>query len=162
MKTTVLLHADEIARVLDRLACQIMERHGDCEQTVLLGIQRRGVDLAVRLGKVLYRDDWTTMHARPTIGESNITTPLDNKNVILVDDVLFTGRTIRAALEAILDYGRPKTVELLVLVDRGHRELPIHGDYVGRKINTARSEKVNVLMEERDGRDEVVLESADA
>ena len=166
MKTTVLLHADEIARVLDRLACQIMERHGDCEQTVLLGIQRRGVDLAVRLGKVLedklgrklpfgtldinlYRDDWTTMHARPTIGESNITTPLDNKNVILVDDVLFTGRTIRAALEAIL-------------VDRGHRELPIHGDYVGRKINTARSEKVNVLMEERDGRDEVVLESADA
>ena len=156
MKTTVLLHADEIARVLDRLACQIMERHGDCEQTVLLGIQRRGVDLAVRLGKVLedklgrklpfgtldinlYRDDWTTMHARPTIGESNITTPLDNKNVILVDDVLFTGRTIRAALEAILDYGRPKTVELLVLVDRGHRELPIHGDYVGRKINTARS-----------------------
>ena len=81
----------------------------------------------------LYRDDWTTMHARPTIGESNITTPLDNKNVILVDDVLFTGRTIRAALEAILDYGRPKTVELLVLVDRGHRELPIHGDYVGRK-----------------------------
>ena len=165
MKTTVLLHADEIARVLDRLACQIMERHGDCEQTVLLGIQRRGVDLAVRLGKVLedklgrklpfgtldinlYRDDWTT--------------PLDNKNVILVDDVLFTGRTIRAALEAILDYGRPKTVELLVLVDRGHRELPIHGDYVGRKINTARSEKVNVLMEERDGRDEVVLESADA
>lgn len=108
MKTTVLLHADEIARVLDRLACQIMERHGDCEQTVLLGIQRRGVDLAVRLGKVLedklgrklpfgtldinlYRDDWTTMHARPTIGESNITTPLDNKNVILVDDVLFTG-----------------------------------------------------------------------
>ena len=179
MKTTVLLHADEIARVLDRLACQIMERHGDCEQTVLLGIQRRGVDLAVRLGKVLedklgrklpfgtldinlYRDDWTTMHARPTIGESNITTPLDNKNVILVDDVLFTGRTIRAALEAILDYGRPKTVELLVLVDRGHRELPIHGDYVGRKINTDRSEKVNVLMEERDGRDEVVLESADA
>ena len=168
MKTTVLLHADEIARVLDRLACQIMERHGDCEQTVLLGIQRRGVDLAVRLGKVLedklgrklpfgtldinlYRDDWTTMHARPT-----------NKNVILVDDVLFTGRTIRAALEAILDNGRPKTVELLVLVDRGHRELPIHGDYVGRKINTARSEKVNVLMEERDGRDEVVLESADA
>ena len=171
MKTTVLLHADEIARVLDRLACQIMERHGDCEQTVLLGIQRRGVDLAVRLGKVLedklgrklpFGTLDINLHARPTIGESNITTPLDNKNVILVDDVLFTGRTIRAALEAILDYGRPKTVELLVLVDRGHRELPIHGDYVGRKINTARSEKVNVLMEERDGRDEVVLESADA
>lgn len=179
MKTTVLLHADEMARVIDRLACQIMERHGDCEQTVLLGIQRRGVDLALRLGKVLeeklgrklpfgtldinlYRDDWTTLHARPTIGESHIPTPLDNKDVVLVDDVLFTGRTIRAALEAILDYGRPKTVQLLVLVDRGHRELPIHADYVGRKINTARAEKVNVLMEERDGRDAVILEGADA
>ena len=179
MKTTVLLHADEIARVLDRLACQIMERHGDCEQTVLLGIQRRGVDLAVRLGKVLedklgrklpfgtldinlYRDDWTSLEGKPHIGQSRITAPVDNAEIILIDDVLFSGRTIRAALEALLDYGRPRKVELLVLVDRGHRELPIHGDYVGRKINTARSEKVNVLMEERDGRDEVVLESADA
>lgn len=102
------------------------------------------------------------MHARPTIGESNITTPLDNKNVILVDDVLFTGRTIRAALEAILDYGRPKTVELLVLVDRGTANCPSTATTWACKINTARSEKVNVLMEERDGRDEVVLESADA
>ena len=151
MKTTVLLHADEIARVLDRLACQIMERHGDCEQTVLLGIQRRGVDLAVRLGKALedklgrklpfgtldinlYRDDWTTMHARPTIGESNITTPLDNKNVILVDDVLFTGRTVRAALDALMDIGRPACVQLAVLVDRGHRQLPIRADYVGKNV----------------------------
>lgn len=175
MKTTTLLHPDEIARILDRLASEIMERHGDCEGTVLLGIQRRGVDIALRLSKILeeklgrklpfgtldinlYRDDWTTLHTRPTIGESHIPTPLDNKNVILVDDVLFTGRTIRAALEAILDYGRPRQVELLVLIDRGHRELPIHGDYIGRKINTARTEKVNVLMEERDGRDEVILQ----
>ena len=179
MPTTLLLDKEEMTRILERLACEVLERHGQCERVMLVGIERRGADLARRLGALmqqklqrplplgtldinLYRDDWTTMHARPTIGESNITTPLDNKNVILVDDVLFTGRTIRAALEAILDYGRPKTVELLVLVDRGHRELPIHGDYVGRKINTARSEKVNVLMEERDGRDEVVLESADA
>ena len=179
MSSTLLLEKNEMARILDRLASQVLERHARCENVMLVGIQRRGADLARRLGALiearlgapvplgtldinLYRDDWTTMHARPTIGESNIPTPLDNKNVILVDDVLFTGRTIRAALEAILDYGRPKTVELLVLVDRGHRELPIHGDYVGRKINTARSEKVNVLMEERDGRDEVVLESADA
>ena len=179
MGTTLLLEEHEMTRMLERLASQIMERHADCGHVMLVGIERRGADLAHRLAGLLqerlghpvllgtldinlYRDDWTTMHARPTIGESNITTPLDNKNVILVDDVLFTGRTIRAALEAILDYGRPKTVELLVLVDRGHRELPIHGDYVGRKINTARSEKVNVLMEERDGRDEVVLESADA
>ena len=179
MPTTLLLDKEEMTRILERLACEVLDRHGQCERVMLVGIERRGADLARRLGALmqqklqrtlplgtldinLYRDDWTTMHARPTIGESNITTPLDNKNVILVDDVLFTGRTIRAALEAILDYGRPKTVELLVLVDRGHRELPIHGDYVGRKINTARSEKVNVLMEERDGRDEVVLESADA
>ena len=165
MKTTVLLHADEIARVLDRLACQIMERHGDCEQTVLLGIQRRGVDLAVRLGKVLedklgrklpfgtldinlYRDDWTTMHARPTIGESNITTPLDNKNVILVDDVLYSGRTIRAALDALGAIGRPRAVQLAALVDRGHRELPIRADYVGKNLPTSRTEKVVVTLTE--------------
>ena len=174
MKTTVLLHADEIARVLDRLACQIMERHGDCEQTVLLGIQRRGVDLAVRLGKVLedklgrklpfgtldinlYRDDWTTMHARPTIGESNITTPLDNKNVILVDDVLFTGRTIRAALDALMDIGRPARVELAVLVDRGHRELPIRADYVGKNVPSAAQENVRLFLEEVDGKSEVEI-----
>ena len=167
MKTTVLLHADEIARVLDRLACQIMERHGDCEQTVLLGIQRRGVDLAVRLGKALedklgrklpfgtldinlYRDDWTTMHARPTIGESNITTPLDNKNVILVDDVLYTGRTVRSALDALIDYGRPKTVQLAVMVDRGHRELPIRADYVGKNVPSSHEEDVRVNIRPND------------
>lgn len=176
MKTTSILNADEITRILDRLAFQIIERHGDCEQTVLLGIQRRGADLALRLEKMLeeklgrkipfgtldinlYRDDWTSSSNRPIIGESHIATPLDGKKVILVDDVLYTGRTIRAALEAILDYGRPGQVELLVLVDRGHRELPIHGDYVGRTVNTSRAEKVNVLLAERDGTDEVTLES---
>ena len=174
MKTTVLLHADEIARVLDRLACQIMERHGDCEQTVLLGIQRRGVDLAVRLGKVLedklgrklpfgtldinlYRDDWTTMHARPTIGESNITTPLDNKNVILVDDVLFSGRTVRSALDAIIDFGRPATIQLAVMVDRGHRELPIRADYVGKNVPSSHEEDVRVFVSDLDGRDAVEI-----
>ena len=174
MKTTVLLHADEIARVLDRLACQIMERHGDCEQTVLLGIQRRGVDLAVRLGKVLedklgrklpfgtldinlYRDDWTSLEGKPHIGQSRITAPVDNAEIILIDDVLFSGRTIRAALEALLDYGRPRKVELLVLVDRGHRELPIQADYIGRSVDTRPQEQVDVLLEERDGRDEVLL-----
>lgn len=175
MQTTTLIRAEELAGLIERLASEIIERHGACERIVLLGIQRRGVDIAVRLGRALeaklgrklpfgtldinlYRDDWTTLHARPTIGESHIPTPLDDKDVILVDDVLFTGRTIRAALEAILDYGRPRKVELLVLVDRGHRELPIHADYVGRAVETTRAEKVNVLMEERDGRDEVVLQ----
>ena len=175
MKTTTLLHADEVARVLERLASQILERHGSSDQLVLLGIQRRGVDLARRLRSVLeekvghkvplgtldinlYRDDWTTLHGKPAIGESSIGVSLDQKDVLLVDDVLFTGRTIRAALEALLDYGRPRRVELLVLVDRGHRELPIHADYVGRQVNTARTEQVNVLVAERDGRDEVVLQ----
>ena len=171
MKTTVLLHADEIARVLDRLACQIMERHGDCEQTVLLGIQRRGVDLAVRLGKVLedklgrklpfgtldinlYRDDWTSLEGKPHIGQSRITAPVDNAEIILIDDVLFSGRTIRAALEALLDYGRPRKVELLVLVDRGHRELPIQADHIGRSVDTRPQEPVDGRLEGRDGRDE--------
>ncbi len=178
MKTTILLHADEMARTLERLASEIVERHGRCENIALLGIQRRGADLARRLtallearlgGKIplgtldinLYRDDWTVLFGKPAIGESAIPFSLDEKDVILVDDVLFTGRTIRSALEAILDYGRPRRVELLVLVDRGHRELPIHADYVGRKVNTARAEHVNVLVSERDGKDETALQSAD-
>lgn len=175
MQTTTLIRSEELAGIIENLASEIIKRHASCESLVLLGIQRRGVDIAVRLGKVLetrlgrklpfgtldinlYRDDWTTLHAKPNIGESNIPTPLDKKDVILVDDVLFTGRTIRAALEAILDYGRPRKVELLVLIDRGHRELPIHADYAGRKVETTRADKVNVLMEERDGTDEVVLQ----
>ncbi len=175
MSTTVLLHADEIERIIDRLASQIIERHDQRDGMVLLGIQRRGVDISRRLNAALekklgrellqcsldinlYRDDWTTPLGKPVIGESFIPASLDGKDVLLVDDVLFTGRTIRAALEAILDYGRPRRVELLVLVDRGHRELPIHADYVGRVINTARSEQVNVLLHELDGKDEVVLE----
>ena len=178
MKTTTLLHADEISRVLERLASQIVERHGDCENLVLLGIQRRGVDIARRVRELLeaklgtklpmgildinlYRDDWTSLNGKPTIGASSVSMNLEGKDVILVDDVLFTGRTIRAALEAILDYGRPRRVELLVLVDRGHRELPIHADYVGRQVNTAKAEKVNVLVQEHDQRDEVVLQHAE-
>ena len=179
MSSTLLLEKNEMARILDRLASQVLERHAACENVMLVGIQRRGADLARRLAERiearlnapvplgtldinLYRDDWTSLEGKPHIGQSKIPGSVDERVIILVDDVLFSGRTIRAALEALLDYGRPRAVELLVLIDRGHRELPIHGDYVGRKINTARSEKVNVLMEERDGRDEVVLESADA
>ena len=174
---TTLLRADEIDRIIERLASQVIERQGQCDGLALLGIQRRGVDIAKRLGAVLnqrlgrevlfcsldinlYRDDWTTPLGKPVIGESFIPVSLDGKDVLLVDDVLFTGRTIRAALEAILDYGRPRRVELLVLVDRGHRELPIHADYVGRSVNTARDEQVNVLLHERDGKDEVTIERA--
>ncbi len=172
-----LLKREDIARALERLASEVVERHGaDAERLLLVGIQRRGVDLARRLAVLLerktgkniplgtldinlYRDDWTSMAAFPALGASSIPLPLEERKVLLVDDVLYTGRTVRAALEAILDYGRPDSVELLVLVDRGHRELPIHADYVGRAVRTSRTEKVDVLLAERDGSDEVRLVS---
>jgi pyrimidine operon attenuation protein/uracil phosphoribosyltransferase len=176
MHATVLLRIEDIERLIERLALQIIEQHGDCSALVLVGIQRRGVDLARRLAAQindrlecvipmgtldinLYRDDWTSLLGKPQIGQSSIPVRLDNKVVLLVDDVLFTGRTVRSALEALLDYGRPQKVELLVLIDRGHRELPIHADYVGQTLETARSEHVNVLLEERDGVDEVRLQA---
>jgi len=173
----VIMGREDMARTLERLACQVLERHGTCAGTrktdlLLLGIQRRGADLARRLVALLeqrggcsvplgtldinlYRDDWTSLSAVPAVGASSIPVPLEGRHVLLVDDVLFTGRTVRAALEAILDYGRPTAVELMVLVDRGHRELPIQADYVGRTVETARAEHIHVLLEERDGRDEV-------
>ena len=174
MKTTLLLHDDEISRIIDRLASQIIEKHNDCQSLMLVGNQRRGVNLAGRLAEILrqrcgaevplgtldinfYRDDWTSLQSSPQIGDSNMPMSVDGASIILIDDVLFTGRTIRAALEALLDYGRPKAVELLVLVDRGHRELPIHADYVGRTVNTGRAEQVNVLLRERDGKDAVEI-----
>lgn len=186
MDVTLLTHED-IHRTLERLAYQVLERHGSelslgsdqaTPSLLLVGIQRRGVDLSKRLATILsaklgkeiplgtldinlYRDDWTSLSSLPAIAASSIPLPLENKLVLLVDDVLYTGRTIRAALEAILDYGRPAKVELLVLVDRGHRELPIHADYVGRQVNTSRADQVNVLLTERDGLDEVRLKLAE-
>ena len=174
MSSTLLLEKNEMARILDRLASQVLERHARCENVMLVGIQRRGADLARRLGALiearlgapvplgtldinLYRDDWTSLEGKPHIGQSNIPGSVDERVILLVDDVLFSGRTIRAALEALLDYGRPRAVELLVLIDRGHRELPIHADYVGRVVNTSRHEHVDVLLEERDGEDAVRL-----
>ncbi len=177
MQNRVLVQADEMSRILERLASQIVEAHGACGQVMLVGIQRRGVDIAKRLQNLLekrlgtsiafgsldinlYRDDWTSLDATPYIGQSSIGGSVDGKNIILVDDVLYTGRTIRAALEALLDYGRPNCVELLVLIDRGHRELPIEAKFVGRPISTQKDEHINVLIKERDGRDEVLLISA--
>ncbi len=169
-----LLHAEEIRRTMERLAYEVIERHGEGANLALVGIQRRGVELAKRLKSVLeqrfgreipfgsldinlYRDDWTNLDGQPQIHKTWIPFPVDDREIILVDDVLFTGRTIRAALEAILDYGRPKRVELLVLVDRGHRELPIHADYVGKKVNTSQQEQVDVYVREQDGEDVVFL-----
>lgn len=173
-KTRMIISSKEMARLFDSLAEQVLARHGSCEDLAIIGIQRRGADLAVRLkamlderlgrriplGKLdinLYRDDWSDLTVQPLINCTEIPFDIPSHKIILVDDVLFTGRTVRAALEAILDYGRPKRVELMCLVDRGHRELPIQPDYVGKVIETELSDHVNVLVRERDEVDEVRL-----
>lgn len=167
-----IMTADDMTRSLDRLACEILERIPDHGSIALIGIQRRGADLAGRMRAVLssrigceipcgeldinlYRDDWTTAVTTPNINSTHIDFSVENRIVILVDDVLFTGRTIRCALEAILDFGRPRAVKLLVLVDRGHRELPIQADFVGKTVATEHSQQVNVFLRERDGQDQV-------
>lgn len=174
MARKLILGEKDIARILDRLASEVIDRHGDCKDLVLVGIERRGADLARRLQKLisekaghdialgtldinLYRDDWTSMESSPHVGTSRMHFQVTGASIVLIDDVLFTGRTIRSALEAILDYGRPSLVELLVLIDRGHRELPIQPDYTGRKIETSSREHVDVLLKERDNADEVHL-----
>ncbi|MBQ7739555.1 MAG: bifunctional pyr operon transcriptional regulator/uracil phosphoribosyltransferase PyrR [Desulfovibrionaceae bacterium] len=173
-KATV-LDQEAIHLVLERLASEVIERHANEGPFILIGIERRGVDLAKRLGEIiskkinthipqgtldinLYRDDWTSIVDYPHIGTSHIPEDISNRTVILVDDVLYSGRTIRAALDALLAYGRPKKVELLVLIDRGHRELPIQADYVGKMVTTSKDEQVSVLLCERDGKDVVLLE----
>ncbi len=177
MQNTTLLQAEQFTTILENLAEQLVEKHGACQDVMLVGIQRRGADLAHRLHTLLqnrtgqkipigsldinlYRDDWTSLDAKPHIGQSNIAHDVDGMTIVLVDDVLYTGRTIRAALEALLDYGRPKKVELLVLVDRGHRELPIEANYVGRYVETQINEHVNVLVTEHDGKDAVLVTRA--
>jgi pyrimidine operon attenuation protein/uracil phosphoribosyltransferase len=171
----LIMNGDQMQKTLERLAYEVLERLPDFSRLALIGIQRRGVDLARRikhtleqkiktqldLGKLdinLYRDDWTNLTSTPSINSTDIQFDLRGKDIILVDDVLFTGRTIRAALEAILDFGRPRSIKLLVLIDRGHRELPIHADFVGKKVNTSRQELVHVLTKEHDGEDRVILE----
>ena len=177
-KGSTLQGSQAMAETLARLAEAIAQRHGDCTDVALVGIQRRGVDIANRLVGLLqetlgcsiacgvlditlYRDDWTTLSAKPSVRTTHIPFSIDRKKLILVDDVLFTGRTIRAALEALVDFGRPAKVELLVLVDRGFRELPIHADYVGLTVETARTDRVDVLLTERDQKDEIRLVSAE-
>lgn len=170
--TTVIATSAEFENVLKSLAEAIATRHPEGRDLALVGIQRRGADIAARLkallderfgvrlplGKLdinLYRDDWTSLQVQPSIQCTEIPFDVSSAMIILVDDVLFSGRTIRAAMEAVLDYGRPRRLELLVLVDRGHRELPIQPDYVGTRIETALADRVNVLVRERDGEDAV-------
>src|SRR5258708_1303576 len=169
-----LMDADRLSRTLSRMAHEILERHPDIRDTVLVGVRTRGVPLARRLAArmkeasgfeppvaaldiTLYRDDLTTVGPQPVLKGTDIPTSIDGRTVVLVDDVLFTGRTVRAALDELIDFGRPARIELAVLVDRGHRELPIHADYAGRTLTTTREEVVQVLLEEDDGQDRVVL-----
>ncbi len=172
----VVLDAPGVERALARIAHEILERNRGTEGLVLIGIRSRGVDLADRLAAriaaiegvsvprgiidvTLYRDDLTRAAQQPHVKETHIDFAIDDRQVILVDDVLYTGRTVRAALDALMDFGRPRSVQLAVLVDRGHRELPIRADYVGKNLPTAVTESVEVRLRERDGSDAVVLVS---
>lgn len=174
----VVLDAQGVERALARITHEILERNKGTNGLVLIGIRSRGVDLASRLARkiaqiekaqvpmgiidiTLYRDDLTRATQQPQVKGTEISFPIDDRQVVLVDDVLYTGRTVRAALDALIDFGRPRTVQLAVLVDRGHRELPIRADYVGKNLPTAVNESVQVRLSERDGRDEVLLVPAE-
>jgi pyrimidine operon attenuation protein/uracil phosphoribosyltransferase len=170
----IILDRVEIDRVLKRMAYEILETGKGVPTLVLIGIHTRGVHLARRLGDyikkfedieipigeidiTLYRDDWTQMNAQPVVKTTEIPFSVDDKQIILVDDVLYTGRTIRSAMDAIIDFGRPARIELAVLIDRGHRELPIQSNYTGLSVETERSQMVNVMLSEVDAEDKVVL-----
>jgi pyrimidine operon attenuation protein / uracil phosphoribosyltransferase len=171
---TKILDKDSMAKTLERLAHEIIEKNKPIEEIAIVGIKNRGAYLGERLadkieklsGKrppvgaldiTLYRDDLTQVSEQPIVHATEIDFGIDGKNVILVDDVLYTGRTIRCALDALIDFGRPSKIQLAVLVDRGHRELPIRADYVGKNVPTSTKEVVEVRLAETDDKDEVVL-----
>ena len=174
---TCVMDEDEIERTLVRMAHQILEQNKGCENLALVGILTRGDILARKLADIIYniegvhvpvgsldisfyRDDFAT-HLSPEVHSTDILFDLDGKDVVLVDDVLYTGRTIRAALDALMDIGRPSTVQLAVLVDRGHRQLPIRADFVGKNVPSSSDENVRLFLEEADGKSEVeILEIA--
>ena len=169
-----ILEEQDIQRAIVRIAHEILERNHGIRDLILIGIRTRGVFLANRLQKqiqtieeseipigsldiTLYRDDLGEIGPHPAVRETDLTFDITKKVVILVDDVLYTGRTIRAALDAVIDFGRPRSIQLAVLVDRGHRELPIKADYVGKNIPTSQNEEVVVRLKEKDSCDEVIL-----
>ena len=170
----VLLDEEAIRRTLSRIAHEIIERNDVLETVALVGIHRRGahlakrlqpltselLDSAVPLGSVdiaFYRDDLSLRSSSPVVHATELDFSLDGRTIVIVDDVLYTGRTVRAAIEAIFDYGRPARVQLAVMVDRGHRELPIRPDYVGKNLPTSQDQRVNVRVDEVDGVDEVTI-----
>jgi pyrimidine operon attenuation protein/uracil phosphoribosyltransferase len=176
-RNSPLLDARAVERTLKRMADEILELTDGTDDLVLVGIQRRGVQLADRLVELiaasetvrvprgalditLYRDDLQTVGPRPVVGRTDLPWVLDGKKVVIVDDVLYTGRTVRAALDELADFGRPARIALAVLVDRGGRELPIHADIVGKKVEIGEGQRVDVLLEEVDGRTSVIVSDA--
>ncbi|MBW1991467.1 MAG: bifunctional pyr operon transcriptional regulator/uracil phosphoribosyltransferase PyrR [Deltaproteobacteria bacterium] len=172
----IALNAEEIDQTLERLAAEILAQHKNAENLVVVGIRTGGAFLAQRLAEklgrdapqplrvgildiTLYRDDWTRINHKPLVGKTELPGSIDDQEVVLVDDVLFTGRTVRAALDALIDYGRPKRIELAVLVDRGGRELPICPDYVGLSLDLPPEQRVNVYLREMGQPDEVAIET---
>ena len=171
---TIVLDHDDMRRTLVRIAHEIVEKHGGAKDLALVGIHRRGVPLAERLAITIaehegarvpvgslditfHRDDRQPGHEQPELRATDLPFDLAASTVVIVDDVLYTGRTVRAAIDVVFDYGRPARVQLAVLIDRGHRELPIRPDYVGKNIPTSQDERVNVRVEEIDGVDEVTI-----
>jgi pyrimidine operon attenuation protein/uracil phosphoribosyltransferase len=169
-----IMTATEMERALNRLAHEIVERHRGSKNLALIGIRRRGDSLAKRLAKAildfekvrvpvgyldinLYRDDLSTVSTQPVIQSTEIHFPIVNISIVLVDDVLYTGRTVRAAMDALLDYGRPKSIQLCILIDRGHRELPIEANYVGKFVQTTDNEIIEVKLTEIDQQECVML-----
>ena len=177
MKST-LLNSKDISRAVNRISHEILERNQGAESIALVGIRTRGVAFSLRLKEkiaeiegvsvdhgvldiTLYRDDLAAGIQKPELKRTDISFTLEGKHIVLCDDVLFTGRTIRAAIDALMDFGRPASVQLAVLIDRGHRELPIRRDYVGKNIPTDRSKRVQVLLNEEDGEDKVFIQEPD-
>ena len=175
-KQRIIMPEQEISLALQRIALQILEHNHGIENLALVGIHTCGVHLAERLRRLiseqmkgdvfygsldinLYRDDWSLIAQNPVVKTTNIPFDVDNTNLVLVDDVIFTGRTIRAAMDAIMDYGRPNTIQLAALIDRGGRELPIQPDYVGMKTEIQPNERIRVMLAEENECNEVVVES---
>ena len=176
----VVMDAARMSRTLARIAHEVAERNRGIEELALVGVRTRGVPIARRINDALvgilgvrvplgtlditlYRDDLSrqTVGPQPLVRRTEIPFSIDDRRILLVDDVLYTGRTVRAALDALIDFGRPRSIQLVVLVDRGHRELPIKADYVGKNLPTSASQVVHVRLEEIDGRDEVAVEEGD-
>lgn len=177
LKKTVIMDKEEIQKAIKRISHEILERNKEKENLAIVGIKYRGMYLAERIAKeikniveielpvgaldiTLYRDDLTQISSQPVVHETDINFDVANKVIILVDDVLFTGRTVRCALDELIDFGRPKMIQLAVLIDRGHRELPIRPDYVGKSIPTSIKERVDVKMLESDKEEWVAIEGS--